>query len=236
MSQGFPHELLTRPNKEREDYFEYYTMGHPFLKKARDELRDALRQSNSETLVLVFGPTGVGKTTLRRITEKIIIEEALPTLLEDPGRIPIVSMDVVSPDSGKFSWRDFYIRALTVMKEPLIDKKILISPVSAKGKKDAPELRRSLENALYYRRPAAFILDDAQHFGKTAGGRRLQDQLDVIKSIAKISHVVHVLIGTYELLPFRNLNDQLSRNGMDVHFSRYLTLPRFYGHVERVIK
>ena len=49
----------------------------------------------------------------------------------------------------------------------------------------------------------------------------MADQLDVIKSIASRSQTVHVLIGTYELLAFRNLSAQLSRRSVDLHFSRY---------------
>jgi hypothetical protein len=51
--------------------------------------------------------------------------------------------------------------------------------------------------------------------------RRLLDQLDVIKSIANQTQTVHVLYGTYDLLAFRNLNGQLSRRSIDVHFPRY---------------
>lgn len=54
-----------------------------------------------------------------------------------------------------------------------------------------------------------------------SSGRRLQDQLDTIKSLANITNVIHVLIGTYELLPFVNLSAQLSRRTIDIHFSRY---------------
>ncbi|MEO3706853.1 hypothetical protein [Trichormus azollae] len=32
----------------------------------------------------------------------------------------------------------------------------------------APELRRALENALKYRRPKAFLIDEAQHMQKIA--------------------------------------------------------------------
>ena len=54
-----------------------------------------------------------------------------------------------------------------------------------------------------------------------SSGRRLADQLDVIKSLASRTQTIHILIGTYELLPFRNLSGQLSRRSVDVHFSRY---------------
>jgi hypothetical protein len=65
------------------------------------------------------------------------------------------------------------------------------------------------------------MIDEAQHLAKVASGRRLLDQLDVIKSIANRTDTVHVLFGTYDLLAFRNLNGQLSRRSVDVHFPRY---------------
>jgi hypothetical protein len=36
-----------------------------------------------------------------------------------------------------------------------------------------------------------------------------------------MSKTVHVLVGTYDLLVFRNLSAQLSRRSIDIHFSRY---------------
>ena len=65
------------------------------------------------------------------------------------------------------------------------------------------------------------MIDEAQHLGKIPSGRRLLDQLDVVKSIANQTKTVHVLLGTYDLLAFRNLNGQLSRRSIDVHLARY---------------
>ncbi len=55
--------------------------------------------------------------------------------------------------------------------------------------------------------------------GSSAG--KLIDQLDWIKSMTNVTGVLHVLIGTYELLNFRNLSGQASRRGLDLHFPRY---------------
>jgi hypothetical protein len=39
----------------------------------------------------------------------------------------------------------------------------------------------------------------------------LQNQMDMLKSLADSTHSRLVLVGTYELLTFRNLSGQLSR-------------------------
>jgi hypothetical protein len=71
----------------------------------------------------------------------------------------------------------------------------------------------------------AVILDEAQHLlklGSGSSGGKLLDQLDWIKSMTNVTGVLHILIGTYELLNFRNLSGQASRRGLDLHFPRYL--------------
>jgi hypothetical protein len=83
------------------------------------------------------------------------------------------------------------------------------------------DLSYAAEQALRYRRPSVVFVDEAQHLARVASGRRLSDQLDVIKTIANRTGTVHVLLGTYELLAFRNLSAQLSRRCLDLHFQRY---------------
>jgi hypothetical protein len=82
-------------------------------------------------------------------------------------------------------------------------------------------MRVAAMQALKNRKPLAVLVDSAQHFGQIGSGRKYLDQLNIIKSMAEKSRVTHVMAGTYELLPFRNLNGQLSRRSIDVHFGRY---------------
>ncbi len=81
------------------------------------------------------------------------------------------------------------------------------------------------EVALAFREVQAVILDEAQHLMKVGSGRgagKLLDQLDWIKSMTNVTGVLHILIGTYELLNFQNLSGQASRRGLEIHFPRYL--------------
>jgi hypothetical protein len=192
---------------------------------------NAIRGAEPNSLIFVFGPAGVGKTTLRLKTEQLITAELLNQLQEDRMRIPVASVEAVAPESGSFNWRDHYRRLLQQLDEPLIDYKVNRCPDGRyvqEGARFMPpsravgtEYRYAVEQAIRYRRPVAVMIDEAQHLGKIGSGRRLLDQLDVIKSIANQTKTVHVLFGTYDLLALRNLNGQLSRRSIDVHLTRY---------------
>jgi len=229
--EGFPRQLLHRPGSERLAYFRSYTVAHPQLKTVSDALLRTIREPAGRSLILVYGPTGVGKTTLRLRIEQELKRQFLALSEPDPGHIPVIGLEAVAPDSGNFSWKDYYRRALQALEEPLIDYKMDHATPHIGGnetgrfitanRSGAHELRRAMEHALHYRKPAAILIDEAQHFTKMASGRRLSDQLDCLKSLASLTGCIHVLIGTYELLPCRNLSAQLSRRSIDIHFRRY---------------
>jgi hypothetical protein len=136
----------------------------------------------------------------------------------------------MAPSSLLFKWADFYTRALRSVSEPLIDYKInyhALTPVyneklrrhvNPHTRGDAAALQRAWEQVIKYRQMVAILIDEAQHFGKMTKGSTLSEQLDHIKSLAVETQTVHILAGTYDLPIFRDLNAQLSRRSIDVHF------------------
>ncbi|MDF0556350.1 AAA family ATPase [Kamptonema sp. UHCC 0994] len=231
-STGFPIELLKQTATQRLAYFESYTVAHPRLKEAYEALIRAIAEPAGASFIFVYGPSGIGKTTLRMRVEQKLIQQILLTLESDRGRVPVVGIEAVAPESRNFNWKDYYTRALIALEEPLIDQKFdygvrgiyrdIFGQISIESKVVAPALRRALENALRYRQPDVFFIDEAQHLGKMASGQKLQDQMDCLKSLANMTGILHCLLGTYELLTFRNLSGQLSRRSVDIHFRRYL--------------
>lgn len=225
----FPPELLSQPTATRLAYFRDKVVAHPHLKETHQQLWQAIQQPSGASLIFVFGPTGVGKTTLRCRLEQRLWEAGRLAMEQDPGRIPVVGLEVAVADADSFRWRDYYQRALVALDEPMLDHKILPDRILHKrvdlndrGRyKVTSELRWALEQALRHRRPIAFIVDEAQHFKRIASGRRLLDQMDTLKSLANMTGIPHVLIGTYELLGFAQLSAQLDRRSLEIHFPRY---------------
>lgn len=238
-TDSFPRTLLTRPPAERLAYFSTKVIAHPHLKAVHDAVMQAIRQPSGAAILVVFGPTGVGKTTLRRRIEQQLIADFLPTQPDSPGRIPVVGVEALAPESGSFNWKDYYTRALRALHEPLIGDKIDYGVRGIRHNRSGQlvigpsvvvaELRSALEACLRARQPAAVLVDEAQHLKKMTSGRRLLDQMDTLKSLASTTQTLHVLIGTYEVLGLTHLSGQLSRRSSEIHFARY----RFDDVVER---
>jgi len=231
--QSFPRKLLEQSKEERLASFKVYTVAHPHLSQADTAVWKAIREPAGKLLIFVFGPTGVGKTTLLEHIQKRLMEQAWSRMQEDHSHLPVVRLQAMAPSTRQFKWADFYTRALMSVSEPLIDDKIndraftpldnetLHRPVNPHPRGDAAARQRSWEQVIKYRQLVAILIDEAQHFGKVARGSTLFEQLEHLKSLAVETQTVHVLAGTYDLPIFRNLNAQLSRRSIDVHFPRY---------------
>lgn len=223
---SFPLELLGKSPAEKLRYFKGITVPHQRLQLALDQLLLNLREPADISVFFVFGPTGVGKTTLRLRAEKLLLEECLPELVANPGQIAIAGVEAIPAVQGKFSHRDYYIRALEAIGEVLIEFKssyeIDDTPDPVHSSKGSAALRRSLERVLRHRQIRAFMVDEAQHLLLMAGGHQMLQQMNWIKSIANITNTTHALFGTYELLNCCSLSGQLSRRSEDIHLPRYL--------------
>ncbi len=231
--QRFPSEYHTASASEKLAYYDSYTMAHPYLDKAFETLKPIIDDCGDSRIIFIVGPTGVGKTKLRLLIEKWIIESSLTLLKSNKGCIPIASIEARLFSGGLFNFKDHLKRCLYALAEApeLIQNKINYGTSSVYHNPDGQlivkpailetELGWALEQALKQRKPKIFFIDEAHHLLAVASGRKLTDVPEAIKSLANITQVLHGLIGTYDLLTLHDIGDQLSRRSIYVHLPRY---------------
>jgi energy-coupling factor transporter ATP-binding protein EcfA2 len=232
-NQGFPPELLTQSIQERLDYFKApdRTVKHRNLELAYKQVRRAILQPAGASIILVIGPSGVGKSTLLSLVKNNILKESSAQMELDPGWIPIVCVEAVAPGNNTFRWRSFYKRTLIAIDEPLINDKISYSEdgirrdsegkLIVKSRATEDSLRLAMEQALSHRRPYTLAVDEFQDIGKLASYRLLEAHMDCIKSVVNTTKIPWTGFGTYQLLDFLDLSPQLSRRTRIIHLPRY---------------
>lgn len=216
------------------------TIAHPHFVATSKALKKVIQEASGGSLVFVCGPAGVGKTTLKN-----------HALHWDMGQTPILSLLARPPLHRSFSWKGFLQSGISTLEQPLVGREDTSNGDDdgeeaelVRSGESRPEIRRltkisdddlriSLETAMKRHRPAAVIIDDAHHVGRVSSVRQLQNQLDCLKSMAEATETVHVLIGTYELLPLLNSSAQSFAHSCFIHFPRYGSsaeeLSRFKG-------
>lgn len=209
--------------------FQEFRVAHPKLKEVTKRLLMEINSPQKGNIIIIFGPPGIGKTTLiDKIEEEILKNSNL-----NVGQIPLLRIELPARVKGDFNWRYFCYDALRKLNEPMIDKKIEYTNTVAyndsrekilKANIREADLRRVFEKTLHYRAVSFCILDEAQHLipSSDSGGRKLLDQIDIIKSFVNRSNTKFVLVGSYELLPLLHINGQLARRTIPIHFQRYL--------------
>jgi hypothetical protein len=219
--ESFPPELLTLPVGARQEYFEQRCLiSHPRLQEALETILQAICSPGEGastrrpgTMVLVIGPSRVGKTTLIRMLEERLLAKGKALMAPDPSFIPFASILAAGPGTNRFEWAEYYRAVLRALHDPFVDGKVARIRTS--------ELREAMETALLERKPLAIIVDEAHHLAEAARGSRLQSQLNHLKHFENATGVSHILVGTYEMRPFRKVNAQLACRSVDVHFPRY---------------
>jgi len=217
----FDRALLQQSPSARQEYFEQHCLiEHPRLLEALDAILQAIcapgegiHARRPGTMVLVIGPARVGKTTLIHLLEERLLAYAKARMQHDPHFIPLASITAPEPGSGRFDWTDFYKPVLRQLGNPFVDSPT--APIRARN------YREALEAAYLERKPLATIVDEAHHLAKVRSGSKLQDHLDHLKHFENVTGISHILVGTYEMRPFRKVNAQLACRSVDIHFPRY---------------
>ena len=217
----FDRAFLLQPPSARQEYFEHHCLiEHPRLLEALDAILEAIcapgegvHTRRPGTMVLVIGPARVGKTTLIHLLEERLLAYAASRMQADPHFIPFASMIAPEPGSSRFDWTDFYKPVLRQLGNPFVDSPT--HPIRAR------QMREATEAAYLERKPLAIIVDEAHHLAEAARGSRLHSQLNHLKNFENTTGVSHILVGTYEMRPFRKVNPQLACRSIDVHFPRY---------------
>src|SRR6266567_5584908 len=212
---------LSPEDQARLSAFKAYAVNHALLEEVDARLTQAILEPTGFAHLLMYGPSGVGKTTMLRRVERRVREWSAQgaTLRDTPTQWrypqgspelpaqPLLVLEARPPDGLTFNRADYYRSALAALGESYYKQWSLVdihveqtwetrTRSKSSGRvaqfNDSPELRHALEETLVRRGVRAVIVDEAQHLMKVASGAKLLDQLDWIKSMTNMTNVVYI--------------------------------------------
>lgn len=203
---------------------------HTRIHQVMKELQVLIYPGSQDSLFLVCGPTGIGKTTLARHLVDNELKKWAQEMQHDAGVIPAVFVEAEAAGEKDFSWRSFYRQLLEQLEVVTDIPRYDLSVDAATGRMRRPHrsqdnslagMLTAVKNALRERGTRFLVIDEAAHIIQQSRGADLLTQLTTLKSIANRSNTQIILVGSYDLYPLVSLSAQLARRTHVIHFERY---------------
>lgn len=203
--------------------FKDFRVKHPRLEEMDRTLTQAIAGHRSYTLLALYGPSGVGKSTvMQRVASRCRAEEP------DRNIVPVVVVQASPEDIGASARLDYYRQILAQLRghvavEDRVKHLPLFTDLRRKSHDPAEwlDLREAVVYALELLQVKAVFVDEAQHLMYVDTPHRPAAQLDWLKALTNRTNVLHVLVGNFALYDFCHLNGQAARRMRDLHFPRY---------------
>ncbi len=205
---------------------EKLTVKHPKQEEAKDRIEFFANYASSVSLIVLAGPSGVGKSTLLERLIQSFQHQHAATIEADPSAVPIVYTQAVANGHKSFDFRRLYTDALKALHDPFARYKSNRKDEEPRRRlegesKTSARLREDLEDEMRSRQTLVWIIDEAHHVVRGGKSGKPGDQFDILKSFAQITGVKLVLAGTYDLPQFLASSGQLSRRSATVQLDRY---------------
>lgn len=223
-------------------------INHPRIGEVIAEV-DALAGLGAENIIMVVGPTGVGKSTLGVSIENRILKTHHNEMQANPGLIPVLRIEARATSESEFNWKLFYLEVLEALEGEVSTPAVVygVNPLTnmvikplGRSKNTAAALRKKVEQALKARGVKFLIIDEGGHFTNVSE-TKMKRQTDALKSLSNCADCQIILLGSYDILDVSRLSAQLARRVKEIHFSRYridsiddcIEFKRFLQHLEK---
>ncbi|MBV6859649.1 TniB family NTP-binding protein [Xanthomonas campestris pv. zingibericola] len=188
------------------------TIPHPRYQEVERRLFTQLSMGAPGSVVLLVGPTRVGKSRLvRDVSERLVKHPS-----SDDAQ-PIIVVEAATTNGGRFSMKHFTIRALQALRHPMFGELGFVIRQS----ESETHLRIRLEQAILHRQTRYLFIDEAHHLLRTSRSGLAGEVLDSLKCLANATGVILLLAGGYELFTAGLSSPHLNGRMRVIEFARY---------------
>lgn len=199
--------------------FSNWACSHEFFDAVLQWLVRHIFGLSDPALLLVIGPTGVGKSTLIHQLCAILAQRLAGELQGNPSRLHKVYAEAQFVPGRGLDWDDLFLSMLKDASEILVDRKT--APDGLPKRPGRAGLAAAANEMLRWRAPAACIIDEGGAFVESDSSESLKRVLDFLKSFGNRSRTHIVIFGDYRLARMVEFSGQLNRRCHVMHFPNY---------------
>ncbi len=207
---------------KRVEAFEGVVLGHEKFTQVMNRVRFHLSSPASVQIVVLVGPTGIGKSLMMgHILKKL--NEMRSRRPDEPDFRPVAHTIAMASGYRQFDFKTLYRDGLKNLGDPVFDRRDTIDRVYLRSLRldTTASLRVRMQEEMYARNTYYWLVDEAQHliFGGRSG--TTGDQFDVLKSISQMTNCVFLIAGPCMMDAELARSAQLVRRIVSVPFDRY---------------
>jgi hypothetical protein len=194
---------------------------HEYYEAVREWTWDHIECNDEPVIVVVFGATGTGKTTLREQVQLEIAKSRAIELAANPGTVPYVYGETVFNPRVGVDWAGLLRKWLESGGDMLVDKKVT---GDGKHRASLPALQLAVTSMLLHRSPSIASVDEASVLlGKVSNSSTdtLKTNVNYIKGLCNMSRTHLGLFGDYDLAKLAQISGQLDRRCYFGHLPPY---------------
>lgn len=162
-----PSEVRSWLFQQQITWFDGRVVEHEMLTQISKSLRRALTPPVKRPLLSVIGPSGVGKSTLLQKLDERVIASEMSSMNSDLSYVLVAGIEPKAPHTGNYDWltlsrqSDGLHEAEKLMGQNTLSRSLGLR--DPRPRNPSRPWRDAYENALRYRHPPVFFVDEAQH-------------------------------------------------------------------------
>jgi energy-coupling factor transporter ATP-binding protein EcfA2 len=196
-----------------------WACSHPFYDQVFQWTMNRIFSLSDPSVLLVIGPTGVGKTNMIRHMVGQLAHRMTGAMKENPSRLHKVYAEACYVAGRGFDWEGLFTDFLKDANELLVSRKT--EKVWPPEKHSLKSLAAAVNTMLLHHAPPVAIIDEGGSFAESASDESLDRVLGFLKSIGNRSRTHLLIFGDYRMAKMSSLNGQLNRRCHVIHFSNY---------------